>query len=399
MIVFTAIFLLVSSAFAECPSPQSAQRLLECAVGGDPAVRLAQVRLAQAQAEARSTRQRPNPELETKGTWGEGASQVEVDLVQPLETGGKRGARIALGQAGEDFSTAELTAAKAETALKTVSALYRLRQVQSELSLIEEALSTFSRIGEQLRSRPRLAPEQEVSRSIFELAAADYALRQASLSAERKGLLTGLETSIGIRLSTVTLSLPQPRQEWPEIPETSSIGDASLLQAQAELKAAKAERGAAQAASWPDLRLGPSFQRQSSEGQSQRMFGLNLALPLPIYHRNAAGRERARRGEEAAAFTAAAIQAKVQAEREAERARYEAAVAALRTTANRGDVHAKHERIEDFFQRGLISSTLVIEAHRQMLEFARDRNELELAAIRSLWRIRAIDGQLLGETL
>lgn len=399
MIVFVAVSLFAGSALAECAPPQSAQVLLECAVGNDPTVRLAEARRAQATAEVGSTRQRPNPELETKGTWGDGASQVELDLVHTLETGGKRGARIARARAGEESSSAELSAAKAETALKTVAALYRLRQLQGELSLIDEALKTFSSIGKQLRSRPRLAPEQEVSGSIFELAEADYALRRASLSAEQKGLLKGLETSTGIRLSTASLALPQPRQDWPEIPEAGPIGDPAWLQAQAALKAAQAERGAAQAASWPDVRLGPSFQRQSGEGQTQRMIGLNLALPLPLYHRNAAGRERARRGEEVSALGAAATQTLVQAERESERAKYEEAVAALKATATRKEVHSKYERIEDFFQRGLISSSLVIEAHRQMLEFTRDRNEQELAAIRSLWRIRAIDGQFLGEKL
>lgn len=399
MIVFAAVLLLAGSAFAECPEPKSAQVLLECALGNDPSVRLAASRRDQAEAEVRSTRQRPNPELETKGTWGDGASQVEVDLVQTVETGGKRSARIARARAGEEGSSAELAAAKAEAAIKTVSALYRFRQLQGELSLVEEALRTFSRVGEQLRSRPRLAPEQEVSGSIFELAEADYSLRRASLSAEQKGLLKALEVSTGLTLSTATLPLPSAKQDWPEIPEAGALADPGWLQARASLKAAQAERQEAQAAAWPDLRMGPSFQRQSSEGQAQRMIGLNVALPLPLYHRNAGGRERARRGEESAALSVAAVQALVQAERETERAKYEAAVAALKATTSRKDVHSKHERIEDFFQRGLISSTLVIEAHRQMLEFTRNRNEHELTAVRALWRIRAIDGQVSGEAL
>jgi outer membrane protein, heavy metal efflux system len=365
----------------------------------DPAVRSAASQRAQAEAQVRSTRQRPNPELETKGTWGDGASQVEIDLVQTVETGGKRSARIERARAGEDEASAELLAAKGEAALKTVSALYRLRQVLGELSLVDEALKTFSRIGQQLRSRPRLAPEQEVSRSIFELAEADYALRRAGLGAEQKALLKSLEISTGLRLSTGTVPLPETKQDWPEIPKAGSSADPGSLQAQAALKAAAADRREAQAAAWPDLRLGPSFQRQSSEGQAQRMVGMNLALPLPLYHRNAGGRERARRAEESAALRLAAIQALVGAEREAERARYEAAVAALKSTASRKDVHASHERIEDFFQRGLISSSLVIEAHRQILEFTKDRNEHELAAVRALWRIRVIDGQVSGASL
>lgn len=399
MVLFAVVSFFVPSVFAECAPPQTAQVLLECAVGNDPAVRLAAARRVQAEAEVRSTRQRPNPELETKGTWGDGASQLELDLVHTIEAGGKRAARIARARAEEDGFSAELSAARAETALKTVAALYRLRQLEGELLLIDEALNNFSSIGEQLRARPRLAPEQEVSRAIFELAAADFYLRKASLRGEQKGLFKGLELSLGVRLSTAALALPQPRQDWPEIADAGPLSDPASLRAQASLQAAQADLGAARAASWPDIRLGPSFQRQSGEGRRQRMLGLNLGLPLPLYHRNAAGRERALRGEEAAALWLQAVQARILTERETERAKYEAAVAALKTAATRKDVHAKHERIEDFFQRGLISSTLVIEAHRQILDFSRDRNEQELVAIRALWRIRAIDGQILGEKL
>jgi cobalt-zinc-cadmium efflux system outer membrane protein len=97
--------------------------------------------------------------------------------------------------------------------------------------------------------------------------------------------------------------------------------------------------------------------------------------------------------------SAAAIQARLQAERAAEKAKYEAAVATLKRATGRKELRSQHERVEDFFQRGLISSSLVIEAHRQMLEFARSRHEQELTAIRALWRIRAIDGDVLGGSL
>lgn len=399
MIVFTAVFLFVVTASAECASPPSAQALLECALDRDPAVRLAASRKARAEAEIRSARQRLNPELETKGTWGGGASQIEVDLVQTIQTGGKRSARIERARADEDEASAELLAAEGEAAIKTVSALYRLRQVRGELALVENALKTFSRIGEQLRSRARPAPEQEVSRSIFEMAEADYELRRASLGAEETTLLKALEVSSGLRLSTATISLPEIKQDWPPIPDAGASTDPGSLQARAALKAAAAERRDAQAAAWPDLRLGPSFQLQSGEGRTQRMAGMNLALPLPLYHRNAGGRERARREEESAASRLAGVQALVGAEREAERFRYEAAVAALKSTASRKDGRAGRERVEDFFQRGLISSSLVIEAHRQNLEFTKSRNEQELAAVRALWRIRVIDGQVSGAPL
>jgi len=93
------------------------------------------------------------------------------------------------------------------------------------------------------------------------------------------------------------------------------------------------------------------------------------------------------------------VRLRLRSERERERARYEKAVAALRALGGRKALRDKHEQVEDFFERGLISSSLVIEAHRQMLDFTRSRHEHELAAVTALWRIRAIDGTILGEKL
>ncbi len=84
--LFALVFAVPAS--AQCPALKDAQTLLDCALANDPAVREAESRQAQAAAGLRLMGQRPNPELETKGTWGNGASQVEVDLVQALEVGG-----------------------------------------------------------------------------------------------------------------------------------------------------------------------------------------------------------------------------------------------------------------------------------------------------------------------
>lgn len=399
MNVLVIVSLLAGSASAQCAPLFSAQAVLDCALQNDPAVKLAVARRAQAESGVGWARQRPNPEVSGKRTEGDSTSRTELDLVQTIETGGKRAARVGRAEAGLEAAAAEARVVQAETALKTVAALYRLRQLQGELSLINEALSAFSRVGKQLRSRPRLAPEQEVSGAIFELAGADYALKRASLGAEQRGLLKALEASVGAGLALESLDLPPARQEWPAIPLAAAPAGPETLGAQATLKAARAERASAQAASWPDLRLGPSLERETQSGQRRQTVGLNLGLPLPLFHRNAAGREQARRGEDAAVLGLEAVQAALRAERETELARYEMAVAALALADGRKEVHAKHERVEDFFQRGLISSSLVIEAHRQMFEFTRDRHEHELAAIRALWRIRAIDGQILEEKL
>lgn len=396
---FTLLLLLSRPAGAQCALPQGPQALVACVRANDPEVKASEARLAWAESLVGPAGRRPNPEVDAKASWGEGASKTELDLVQTLETGGKRGARVEFARAGREGAAAALDGARADAALRAVAALTRLRQLRSEQALIAEALETFSRIGEQLSSRPRLAPEQEASKAVFELAAADYELKKAALSAEEKGLRLALEASAGTRLPEDVGTWPPYHARWPAVGEGGAAGDPEVRRARAEQRAAHAERGAALAAAWPDLRIGPAYERERDAGGGRRMLGVNLGLPLPLWNTGAAGIASARRGAVSAALAAEAVEAKVRAERESERVRYDSAVAALKLAGDRNDVHAKHERVEDFFERGLISSSLVIEAHRQIFDFTRDLHEQESAAVRALWRIAAIDGRLPGEAL
>jgi cobalt-zinc-cadmium efflux system outer membrane protein len=45
----------------------------------------------------------------------------------------------------------------------------------------------------------------------------------------------------------------------------------------------------------------------------------------------------------------------------------------------------------------VVSSSLVIEAHRQLVDFTRQKHQSEMETVRSLWRIYALEGRLLAE--
>lgn len=399
MMITSMVFVVavLSQAHAACPSPRTAQAVLDCAVNSAPEVREAEARNAAALAGEGAAKQRPNPEVDAKGVWGGGRSRMELDLLHTVEVGGKRAARRELAAAERQAAGAASYLAKGETAVRSVAALYRLRQIDAENAIIGEALETFSRIRGQLKSRPRLAPEQAVARSIFELAEGDYKLKKAALMAEKEGLRLDLEVAIGGALSVE--ELPRRKADWPVLEERQTSESPEAAQGQAVLSAGRAGTRSAEAASWPDVKLGPSLERETAGSVRQNALGLNLTLPLPLYHRNASGRQQARRTEEAARIESEVRLARLQAERRAAVARYKAAVAALQDVSVPSELERKHEGVEDFFQRGLIPSSLVIEAHRQIYEFTRDWHEQELTAIRALWRVRAIDGRMGEERL
>jgi len=64
----------------------------------------------------------------------------------------------------------------------------------------------------------------------------------------------------------------------------------------------------------------------------------------------------------------------------------------LRSTQQVSGLAAEHQNIEDFFEKGLVTSTLVIETHRQLYDITRTRNEQELTGVDALWRLYILDG-------
>lgn len=400
------LLLLTRLAGADCLELKSSQDILDCALGSHPAVLQAQTRSAQGQSLEAVASQRPNPELDANTVFGssQGMSVVnsQVVLAHTFEMGGKRGSRIEKAQAEREVITTEVLKAKEEVALSVVAALFRLRQLKGEIGALNEALYTFTQIKGQLKSRPKLTPEQRVAFSIFKLAESDYTLRRTSLEGQERSLLKLIEVAIGKPFQIKNELLPQAKEKWPEIQESEDIqafSGSDFSRLRAELKSAQADLSLAQSDSWPNLKIGPEFQAQTQGGIAYQAFGLSLALPLPLYQANGGGRTYATLGLGRAETALHSGSDLLKTERNRELAQYHAALKALQQASTLREVEKEHQSVEELFKGGLIQSSLVIEAHRQIVDLTRNVNEQELAAIRALWRIYAIDGRVLKEKL
>lgn len=387
-----------------CPALASPQSVLDCALRAHPAAMGAAALLAQSEALGSAAGQRPNPEAEAAGVFGDSQDQIQVSLLHTFETGGKRGRRLNRARAEALALGAEALSIKEEIAVDTVSDLYRLRQIREELKLLQEALDTFARIARQLRARPRRSPEQEVSLSVFQLAERDYSVKRSALEGETLALRRTLELGLGAPLPESDAVLPARPGQWPDPGAPGSpaaFRGSTALRAAAALEAAQAELGSARAAAYPDVKLGPNILRQKNgpgEGSST-LLGAGLSLPLPLYQRNAGGKRLAARAVETAQARSAAAMATLGAQRDAELARYRAATSTLVQAGDTEKLEAEHEKMDGLYERGVISSALVIEAHRQMVDYTRNLNERELSAVRALWTIYAIEGRVLTEKL
>jgi len=284
----------------------------------------------------------------------------------------------------------------------TLTTLYRLRQIQAELHVLDEALDTFTRIQKLFKSRPKLAPEQQVSIGVFQLAEGDYKFRLAALSTEETALLKQLSFALGQTFSPSTNLLPPKKKDWVE-PDTLQkawpLRGSAIKAPQVGLKLAEAELELAKSESWPNVMIGPTVESQTQGPFTYQTYGLNLSFALPLFQVNGGGRAFAYRGIDRAEVVLQAAQRGLNTEREILFQKYKNAVVALKSAVSTAEMERRHHDLERLFNRGMINSQLVIEAHRQMVDFTKSQNEQELSAIEALYSIYRLEGRLFEERL
>lgn len=384
----------------------SPQDVVDCALANHPDAQRAALTSQQAEEFESLASQRPNPELSGRSVFGKSLGDYilnhEMSLAHTLELGGKRGSRIDKALAEKDSVVASSLRSKEEALLETIRGLFRIRQLKDELHTLEEALETFSRIQKQFRSRLRRTPEQEVSLGVFDLAAGDYQLRKASLESELSNRIREIELSIGRDFQPSEKLLPLRKKNWPEmndkIPVTLFNGSTMGL-ARAGLKLAEADLSVAQSLSWPNVKIGPTFESQTTGSLTNQAIGVNLSFELPLFQMNGGGRAVAQRGLDLAQRSLFLREQEVLNQRKALLTKYSNAVKALEASLSHHDLDKKHKNADVLFARGIIPSSLVIEAHRQLVDFTKNRNEQELSALESLWGLYILEGRAFGEKL
>lgn len=351
-------------------------------------------------------KQRPNPEVESRLLGGKSADDTsfntETTLLTTWELGGKRKARINQATALGQKPIVNIRETKESVALQTILALYRLRQIRTELAQLDEAIATFNRIQKAFKARPKLAPEQEVSLASFDLAREDYKLQKTSLIQEQSNLKYFLELATGVSFSAMQKYLPPFKAKWPH-PETNAdvanLDNATIAGAKLDQTIAQTEINVARSKAWPDLKIGPTLDTESLTSSTKVIGGVGFSIPLPILNRNKGEKAFAEADKLRADNNFELTVRKTSIERQTQLQRYSAAVRALKQSPPIGQLSGKHENIENLYEKGLVPSTLVIEAHRQLIDIVKTRNEQELTGIDALWRIYILDGSLMEARL
>ena len=367
-------------------APSDYKTFVQCAVQASGDVQIAESQLKSASELEGIARQWSNPDFDAESVKkGAEKGETTLSLMFNIRLGGKRSAEIdeALGELEKARANRDLSVNRAR--LDLMLALYRLSHIRNEASVEEESIDTFGKIVSQFQKKPALAPEQEVSLSVFRMAVSDHQLRLTKLRSEEEAIYQSITASTGIAKNVIQKSLPARKSVWPLLSEKQSGAEAPQARlAYGELKLAKAQKDKADAAAWPDLKIGPVLKMQKEGSTTDQLFGIGLSIPLPIFTFNGAAKNyggirlvEAEFGYDLAKRKSEALQASLIK-------KYSDTVAALKNALSSKSLEEKHERLERLFFRGVVPSSLVIEAHRQLFELEEKRNEAEREAVEAL---------------
>lgn len=394
------VFGLSSETLAEsaCPKPRTTKDVLECVLKNSPASERARLVVEVSKANESAAGKFSNPTVSLQSGFlsqgNQGGSDHQVSLTQPIDLGGKRGSRVREAEASTGQRTAEQERALAELTIETLSKLNRLRQLNLEAKVLAETARTLEKLIALFKSRPTLTPEQETSLALFRTAESDMELKTLSLEEELKTVHQFFAIAAGFTPEDLKASLPEGPPVWESITPSAETRSPAKKRAEADLNLAIAELDSQKAISWPELAVGPYAQFQSDGTSRSSLFGVALTLELPVLSLNNAGRGAAHK----AVFAAEKNKELLQKEEISEQARlleiYTTSVNTLRKLPKIKDQEAQHNRLEKLFTRGVVPSSLVIESHRQLLEFLRSRHEREEKALEALWQLKALQGKI-----
>lgn len=389
-----------------CDTFSNYKDVIRCAIENHPDAQQAKLLLKQNENLIGIAEQRPNLEIDSQvlgGKAGDDSYQyTQINLAHTFELGGKRDARIRRSEVQLKNSSFDFKLIQEQIYLKTYLAMVRLRQINSEIAVYDDALSTFERIQKQYQSRPRMTPEQKATYAIMDIAASDYRLRRRPLVNEARENEKFLEMAIGKKFDVRKDFLPSFKKKWPTVSTSGGSDTARSLTLQkslTDLELAQAELKEAESLAWPDLKLGPTVETQSAGSQKTNSFGLNLSFAIPLYHTNGAGKAYASAGISRAQVAVENAKTIERQKLQLQIDKYKDAVNSLETSLTTGELERKHRDVESSFGSGVVPSSLVIEIHRQMADYVKSLSEQENTAIEALANIYSIEGRLLTEGL
>jgi cobalt-zinc-cadmium efflux system outer membrane protein len=390
LLVFLSIGL--SDAALACEnSPLKLNDVYKCIFDNHPSLEHLKFRGAEFQAREITAIQTPSAEIEAK-TGLSGKSEFEIEILQPLDIGGRVEARKGYAQAENRLSATNDNFLSGEIARSIAENLTKLRQIEQNLAIIREARASTTKITKLLKAKIILTPEDRTTLGLMNMYEFGLNQRARLIEAEQESLKALIESTARVSLSGISWKKELSKKKWPALSSYDDLVPLEVRSAQAELALAHAEIRQVSTESSPTLSVGPTLKHEYEKKKLTWGVIVNLTLPS----------SNIKRGEQALAQVhAQQAEAKLKAASALETGRleslkktYEKSVLSLESAPQIGTIKEVISGVEKQFTRGLIQPSALIETYRSALETLEAINETELQAVRAYFEHETALGKL-----
>ena len=270
-------------------APLTLERALQSAFAHNPNLAAAQWEIGVAEGDRQQAGLIPNPQVSWEAEDTRRRSRTTtLMLSQPLELGGKRGARIEVAERAQDAASIELERRRNELRADVFQAFYNSTIAQQRLLLTEQSLQLAERglrVAQGRINAGKAAPV-EAMRAQVQLSQVRLELRRAerdqATAYQQLAQVTGAPQATFTRAEEPTSALPAIASSQillDRLPDTAELRLARL-----QINQKEASLGLEKALRIPDLTV--SIGSQYSETDRERVNLLGVSMPIPLFNRN-----------------------------------------------------------------------------------------------------------------
>lgn len=381
LVLFIAALFLRASA-QEC-GYKSIKEFAHKISGENPVTKELELRAEAFEAIVERSAQRPNPQIEFEWSQfdGDDGELGSLKLLHTVETGGKRQARIDESKALASLKKKEFSLSSRQLAFEALLTYQRAAQLEVLVEAMEEARSTFKRMIRKLSSRKRLNPEEKVSLSTLKLAMNDYTARLNDLKNEEELLAGNISFLVGCEVSRFKYAQPNfPAMEKFDLDKGSSA--AAIETAKIEL--AQMRLNSENSLAYQNVAVGPILGVDQFEGRKEYSVGIGITFNAPFFHTNQGGKAQARKELEAQRRASSNTLQRLEIRLQKQLKIYNQSLGFYRKMPALNEISNYHQEAERLFSRGVVAIPMIIESHRQHVDYLDSRFETENDILQAL---------------
>lgn len=262
---------------------------VNAAMANNPELAAVQKGIGIALGELRQAGLIPNPELswEAEDT-RRNTRTTTLSVSQALELGGKRGARVALAQRGQDTAQVELERQRNVLRANVIGAFYGAARAQERLQLAEQSQVLAERGLSVAQGRIKAGKASPVEATRAQVQLSEVRLQLSRAQAQRANAYQQLAEVTGApfaQFGRVDASVTAPGRVPEALNLLERIGEtADLRLAQLQIDQRDAVLGLEKTRRIPDLKV--SLGSQYSQTDRERVNVVGLSMPIPLFNRN-----------------------------------------------------------------------------------------------------------------